>query len=128
MDEKQYLESSIRVGITDYAIGEKRDTVRYSANCGRFPVIVSVSLATVQFDGYHVTCVVTDRVDISGNLPLNGYGSYCYQDEAQTMERAVAAYCRENGFTICKKESSWPYAVAVVTKFETVSQPQGAQQ
>lgn len=103
---------------TDHKVGERQNPRTFRTNCGKFPVSVDVSTASVDFGGYHATCVVTSKVDISRNLWGNGFASFCCYDEATTMESAVAAYCEENGLTICRKENSWPYACAVVTKFE----------
>lgn len=124
MTAQEYLESNLRIGFTDHKFLDYASNPQtYRTKCRGYDVKVEVCTQPVQFNGYHVTCAVTSRVEIARNLPLNGFASHCHQDEAQAMERAVAAYCEEFDYTICRKENSWPYAVAVVTKFETVPQP-----
>jgi hypothetical protein len=121
MDVKEYLSAPPRVGFiesqSDYTIGQRVNQITYKGTCIRFPVEVEVSTAMVDFGGFTIACAVTSEVSISRLLPLNGFGSHCYHDEANVMKAAIATYCKDHGYEVCRETNSWPYAVAIITNF-----------
>ena len=85
--------------------------------CMGVKVKFSVRLTKLKFgDGkYEVTGIVTDKVDISSKLRLNGYGSHSYINVGKMLEAALAKMCLKHNLFVNNKICTWPFAKAVVS-------------
>lgn len=112
-----YLKSSHRIGfIESFPVTEVLEEFKIPAKCRAFNVVVNVKYCTLSFGGSEFTVrgLVTDIVSISKYLPMGGFNSNCYYDEAETMEKAIIEVCKLKNLMICAKISSWPFAKASV--------------
>ena len=113
-----YLKKNIRIGnMGKFPTKEVIDEIIIQTNCGGYNVQVITQYVTVTFgenNEYICKAVVTNHVDIGRRMPLGGFGSHCYFEEAQTAELAVVEMCKKHNLMICDKVNSWPYAQAIV--------------
>lgn len=120
MTTEEYLKSNQMIGFTQsFPVLETIETENVSAKCRNFNVNFNVHLVKVGFgdnNKYNCLAIVTDKVDISYKLPLNGWNSYCCYDEAETMEKALVEFAEKKGYILCNKVCSWPFAKAIVSK------------
>lgn len=115
---KKYLDESQHIGfMSDFPIQDKLETFKINTKCRNIPVEVIVHYCKLQYGSKPedtVAGLVTERLDISKYLPLNGFASNCCYDEATTMEEAIVEIARQKNVMICNKINSWPFAKAVI--------------
>lgn len=121
MTPEEYLNQKTnphRIGFTqEFPIVKYLKFETVTKKCRNFTVTFDVNLVKVSFGGkYTCTAIVTDCVDISHNLFMNGWNSCCFVDEAETMEKALVEFAEKNGFELCTKVNSWPFAKAIVQR------------
>jgi len=130
MSTDEYLSATLRIGFMQHFpvaeivhTQEEEVELTYRYFKGRLARI-KVSLCRCTFgdsNEYSVFCVVTERWNgVSEALgSAASFGSFCHEDEAFAMEKAVAQYCEKQGLIICSKECSWPFAKAVTSIKDT---------
>ena len=112
---QDYLEEHLKIGFTsNFPVSTVLKNLEVQENCLRFSVTVEIKLCRSTV--LNCLMLVTERLDISNRLALNGFGSGCCFDEAHTMERAVIEICKQEDLMICQKVCSWPFAKVIVQK------------
>jgi len=125
MTTQEYLDSPYRIGfMSAFPLKEKLKSFDVEAYCKQFPVKFQVHIAKFSFgknNEYEVYGIITDEVNISNKLPLDGFGSMCCYDEAKTMKEAIASLIEELGLSICNDVNSWPFAkIILLNSKETI--------
>jgi hypothetical protein len=115
---REYLKEPIRIGFTNsFRVKEILDSREFMYKFQGEFYEYETHLVNLEFgdkEKFTVKGIVTDIVDIAKKLPMGGWGSHCYIQEAKIMEEAIVKMCLENDLMICNKVCSWPYAKAVV--------------
>lgn len=116
----KYLNEPLVIGMTE-RFPEVPDSVvdeqEITDVCRNFTVKFKVRYGKVYVGSdkkYTCMAVTTDCVEIAHRLPMNGFGSHCYADEAACMEKAVVQMMGKHGLMPCDKSCSWPFAKAIV--------------
>ncbi len=115
----KYLSDCPMIGFTQTFTESETvyDEIDVEDVCRGFNVTFKVRFCKVTFgDNNEFFCraIVTEQIDISKKLPMNGFGSYSHLDELKTLEKAVIIMARKNDLMICSKICSWPFAKAIV--------------
>lgn len=115
-----YLKETLMVGfMSTFPVARVIDEITIKSTCRRYDVEFKVKYVRLAMEeGGKEICdgIVTDKVEINHHLPMNGFGSHCYIDEAKTMEEAVIEMAKKHDLMICNKICSWPFAKAAVQK------------
>lgn len=118
MTIEEYLDKPQMIGFTQsFPIKEILFTVKATSKIRNIPIKFNIHVVKLGFGDnlkYHILGIVTDHVDISDHLPLNGFGSISYFDEARIMKIAVAKLASCNNYTICQDICSWPFAKVLI--------------
>ncbi len=88
--------------------GTNFDQESFLLKCRNFDVEVEVSRCRLEFSSTGFEGVVTNQVSISEKLPLGGFASMCYMDEADVMKKAVEMYAEKRGMCIGGEYNNWP--------------------
>jgi hypothetical protein len=114
-----YLKQPLHVGFMDsFPVAEILDSIQINTKCRNCAVRFNVHYAKVTFgekNEYSCHAIVTDKVDIASHLPLGGWNSHAYADEAATMELAVVEMAKKQNLMINRKVCSWPFAKAITS-------------
>ena len=106
------IKESLKIGFSDKPFplieGTEVESKTYNLMTRKFETPVTVSVCKLKLGDSSFTGIVTSRVEIGSKLFANGFGSHCYNDEAETMKKAVLAYCKEHGHTLVNTYNNWP--------------------
>lgn len=121
MTFEEYIKEPLKIGfIENFPVLETLETQTVTINGfdQHFPNKINVSLVKVGFgenNKFQCRAVITERVDTASTRHFHGWGSCCFVEEGQFMEKAVVKFCETNNLIICNKICSWPFAKAIIT-------------
>jgi len=122
MTIKEYLNQDQKIGFTESFPAKKQlYSETYVIEWRNRDIKVSAHLVQLTFgekEEFNCFGVETSSVDISKYLPMNGWGSMCFTDEAKIMRDAVVDFCEKHNLVICAHINDWPTANVVVTNFK----------
>ncbi len=114
MTTQEYLDKKYRIGFTQsFPVKRILASMNAKSYCRKFLVEFQVHIAEFTFGNnneFSIYGIITDQVDISKHLFLDGFGSMCLYDEARVMKVAAAKLASMYNLPICEDICSWPYA------------------